>query len=56
MEVKGLPPAKNDQNISMDPRNWDQFTRHTLIEGRLVRDNLMTQGKNYIRPASEFNG
>ena len=41
----GLPPPHAQQTTADDPRaRYAKFTRHTLVEGRLVRDNLIATG------------
>lgn len=56
--VGGLPPPRAEQTMAVDPRQWPKFVRHTLVEGRLVRDTLIAAGGSgtFQRPPSEFNG
>ena len=57
--VGGLPPPLAEQTTADDPRvSYAKFTRHTLVEGRLVRDNLIATGSGgkFTRPSSEFMG
>ena len=55
--VGGFPPARAHQTLDVDPRQWPKFVRHTLVEGRLVRDTLIAAGGSgsFQRPPSEFN-
>jgi hypothetical protein len=55
--VGGFPPPRADQSLTVDPREWPQFVRHTLVEGRLVRDTLIAASgtSTFQRPPSEFN-
>ena len=54
--IGGLPPPRAEQTMTVDPREWPNFVRHTLVEGRLVRDTLIaTTGGAFQRPPSEYN-
>jgi len=55
--VGGFPPPRAHQTLDVDPRQWPKFVRHTLVEGRLVRDTLIAAGGSgsFQRPPSEFN-
>jgi len=56
--VAGLPPPKEEQTLESDPRTWPTFIRHTLADGQVVPDELVTaqSAAGFIRPPSEFNG
>ena len=57
--VGGLPPPIAQQTTADDPRvAYAKFTRHTLVDGRLVRDTLLaaSSGGKFARPPSEFTG
>ena len=57
-QVEGMPAPRATQTIADDPRSWGPFVRKTLVEGRVVRDALITRGgaSHFERPPSEFNG
>eukprot|EP00756_Hemistasia_phaeocysticola_P001647 Hpha_TRINITY_DN11156_c0_g1::TRINITY_DN11156_c0_g1_i2::g.28070::m.28070/K07393/ECM4, yqjG; glutathionyl-hydroquinone reductase len=57
IDVGGLPKPRGEQSVDDDPREWQNFVRHTLVEGRLVRDNLSSVGEGpWVRKPSEFLG
>ena len=41
MVVPGLPKPRSEHTLTDDPRQWAKFVRQTLVDGRLVRDNLI---------------
>lgn len=57
-QIAGIPPPRKDHTWSNDPRTWGSFVRKTLIDGRVVPDEIVSKmdGTTFKRPLSQYTG